>query len=848
MATQLKSGLYKTLAIYSVLIAFALGILLSLFQIYRDYRQQDEHFNQEIKDIIHLVQPSAEKAVYEFDENLGKLVIDSLFDQEAILKATIVDDYGDMFQSRERKVEVKEDSWISGITRFQAREMTFPLQIQSSVDNSQAVIAIYVDPYISLGNFMERSWLTLLTGLIRSILIAIVLLYLSYKLVTQPIEAIAKDLNKVDPFAEEPQHLTLSPKHKDNEIGLLVGKINGLFDNLQNGIKRIQNLNNKLNSEINERQQIEELINYAETNTRGITGYDYINTMLRFLTDSLALRGAIVAKLGNNKSFEVTAHYFSDVRIMDPDSLYQNAISLSDIFSEQEHLMLNQDERTTYFEGCPTLLLPVKDHEGQIIGLIGLIKLNPFAINFYIQHKALLQIFSSRISTEFIRDTQIKVIEELAHNDSLTQLSNRYHFNQELRKAIRTAAKSHSKLALLYLDLYRFKWVNDSFGHKVGDLLLVEIAKRLKQLVDKHHLVARTGGDEFAILLNGKTIAEAQAIALHIHQAMEQPINIDNIVINAKFSIGITAYSESSQDAAKLLKDADMAMFLAKKLPEPKTQIYSEDVNQQAVRRLSLEAEMLNALDKEAFHVEYQPQYKLNKDILVGVEALARWKHPELGLISPEEFIPIAEETGMIHRLSDIVLRKAAEEARNWIQANHSDFKLSVNVSAYQLKSPTVFHEFLDSLKEIQDIAQHITIEITETALIENIDVTASLLNEITDLGMSISIDDFGTGYSSLGYLKSLPLHYLKIDKAFISAIPDSANDIHIVQAVIALSKAMKLEVVAEGVETQAQINLLRDYGCDFVQGYYYSKPISAEQVSKLIAEQSTNVARGSFA
>ncbi len=847
VASQFKSGLYKKLAVYSVIIAFALGILLSLFQIYRDYRQQDEQFNQDINDIIELVKPSAEKAVYEFDENLGSLVIDSLFDQEAILKATIVDDYGDRFQGREKATERSNDTWHSNFTKFQPRELSFPLEIQSSVDNSKAALEIYVDPYISLGNFVERSWLTLITGLVRSILIALVLLYLSYKFVTRPIQSIAENLSQIDPFSNKPQQLTVATEHKDNELGLLVTKINELFNNLQNGIQRIQNLNNKLNSEISERQQIEELINYAETNTRGITGYDYINTMLCFLTDSLSLRGAIIAKKESAESFRVTAHYFSDVRMMEPDNLYQSKIPAYNEFYEQEHILINQEERTAHFDGHPTLLLPVNDHEGQVIGLIGLIKMHAFEVNFYFHHKALLQIFSSRISTEFIRDTQIKVIEELAHNDSLTRLSNRHHFNQRLQQEIIKAKNNHNHLSLLYLDLYRFKWVNDSFGHKVGDLLLVEIAKRLKTHMSQHDLVARIGGDEFAILLIGKTAVEANEIASTIHDAVSAPINIDEIIVNTKVSIGITELSESSSKASKLLKDADMAMFLAKNLPEPKTQIYSEDVNQQVMRRLNLESEMRDTLEAKAFELVFQPQYQLNSNVIVGVEALVRWQHPTLGFISPEEFIPIAEETGMIHKLSEVVIHKAAEQARVWIQESQFNFKLSVNVSAYQLKSTAAFNDLFNSLETIKDIANYLTIEITETALIENIDVTASLLNKITKLGISLSIDDFGTGYSSLGYLKSLPLDYLKIDKAFISAIPESANDIHIVQAVIALSKAMKLEVVAEGVETQAQVNLLRDYGCDFVQGYFYSKPVPAEQITDMILQQKKNIANRSI-
>ncbi|NVJ67457.1 MAG: bifunctional diguanylate cyclase/phosphodiesterase [Gammaproteobacteria bacterium] len=846
MDFQLKSGLYKKLAIYSMLIAFVLGIALSLFQIYSDYRQQDQQFNQSINNIIDLVKPSAEKAVYEFDENLGALVIDNLFDQEAILKATIIDDYGDIFQARERPTSRDNEVWYSNFTKFQPRELSFPLTIPSGADNSKAAVEIYVDPYTSLGHFVERSWLTLITGLIRSVLIALVLLYFSYKFVTRPIQSIAKNLSTIDPFADKPQQLTVKSEHKNNELGLLVGKINELFHNLQNGIQRIQNLNNKLNSEINERQQIEELINYAETNTRGITGYDYINTMLCFLTDSLSLRGAIIAKKTDRNIFMTTAHYFSDVRMMDPDKLYQSTIELPDDFSKQEYLLFNQEERTAYFDCHPTLLLPVNDHDGHIIGLIGLIKMNPFAVNFYIQHKALLQIFSSRISTEFIRDSQIKVIENLAHNDSLTQLANRHHFNQRLKNEIRLVSKNHKNLSLLYLDLYRFKWVNDSFGHKVGDQLLIEIAQRLKAQVTASDLVARIGGDEFAILLIDKTIEDAKQIAQSIHRAIAAPISIDDIVVNTKVSIGITTYSESSKQASKLLKDADMAMFLAKSLPDPKTQVYSTDVNQQVMRRISLESAMRHAIEDEDFYLVYQPQYQLATGTMVGVEALIRWQHAELGLISPEEFIPIAEETGMIHKLSEIVIKKSAEQARDWIQESQYQFKLSVNVSAYQLKNSSVFNDLLKSLEAIKDIANFLTIEITETALIENIDVTASLLQKITDLGVSLSIDDFGTGYSSLGYLKSLPLHYLKIDKAFISAIPESANDIHIVQAVIALSKAMKLEVVAEGVETKAQMNLLRDYGCDFVQGYFYSKPVSAEAISQKIQQQKQSAANRS--
>ena len=589
----------------------------------------------------------------------------------------------------------------------------------------------------------------------------------------------------------------------------------------------------KLNKEISERSQIEKLLNYAEKNTAGSTGYAYVKSMAQFISKSLSFDGIIIAEFQQPYS-EVKA-YFHATETSEDFSHILDIDYIKTQLTKRNTLHLNKESDIKALNGYYCFALPLKSHKGNLIGFLGLLNSTSFSEDFYAQHKALLKIYTSRIATEIEREKQVQFINDLARKDTLTQLANRYGFNKTIEEMIIAADSANSRVALLYMDLDRFKFVNDSFGHRVGDMLLQKVASRLSELLSDKYYLARIGGDEFAVLIPYASSKEPKVVALEIQNEFEAPFTVENRIISTNSSIGIAIYPETAHNSEALLKNADIAMYVAKKSAMPRIEYFSEDINVKARRKVQLESSLNLAILNETIHLVYQPQYRLEDKKLVGMEALLRWEDPILGVISPDEFIPIAEETGLIHKLGAWVFKEVSKQTKIWQKQYNIHFRTSINVSGYQLASPTIFNNLLEHLSTEDINPESLIIEITETALIENIDYTASLLEELTKLGFKISIDDFGTGYSSLRYLRSLPIDYLKIDKAFISTLPNSPHDTHIVQAVIALANAMKLEVVAEGVETAEQADLLGQFHCQYAQGYYFSHPQTPENLVPLL-------------
>ncbi|MDC4203907.1 MAG: EAL domain-containing protein [Candidatus Manganitrophus sp.] len=426
---------------------------------------------------------------------------------------------------------------------------------------------------------------------------------------------------------------------------------------------------------------------------------------------------------------------------------------------------------------------------------------------------------------------------ELAHFDQLTGLPNRTLFQDRLRQALPQASRNGKLVALLFLDLDRFKLVNDSLGHTVGDLLLKEAAGRLTRCVRKSDTVARLGGDEFIVILTNITsVHDAAKVAQKILDDFSRPFGLQGPELFVTPSIGITLYPFDGDDIDLLLKNADTAMYRAKQMGRNNYQFYSAEMNTATIAQLTLESSLRYALKREEFLIHYQPQVDLKTGRITSVEALLRWQHPSLGLVSPQEFIPIAEETGLIVPIGEWVLRTACAQAAAWQKANLPLMHMVVNLSIRQFKQPQLIETVERILGETGLSARHLGLELTESMLMENEERTVATLTQLNKLGIQISIDDFGTGYSSLRYLKCFPIHILKIDQSFVREIETNATDAAIVTSIIALARNLGLRVVAEGVESAAQLKFLRANGCDGMQGYYFSKPLSSEALEKKLS------------
>ena len=429
-------------------------------------------------------------------------------------------------------------------------------------------------------------------------------------------------------------------------------------------------------------------------------------------------------------------------------------------------------------------------------------------------------------------------MEELAYVDSLTGLANRILFRDRLEQVLKGLKRTDATAALLYLDLDEFKRINDSMGHDVGDAVLMKVAETLRQCVRHQDTVARMGGDEFVILLTDiDGMSGASSVARKIMQKMSNPIQLLKKEILISPSIGITLAPADSLNADILLKNADMAMYKAKSSGRNNYQFFTEEMNAQIVDHLTIENDLRHALDTDQLYVKYQPKCDIKTKELVGVEALIRWAHPEKGELSPEYFIPIAETTGLMVKLGKWVLRRACKEIKQLESQGMRDLELAVNLSTRQFRDPDLLETIQNILSETGFKAVNLELEITETTLMEQIDHAIDLLDQIKALGISLTIDDFGTGYSSLNYLKRLPIDTLKIDKTFISDIPNDKDDMEISSAVIAMAHKLGLKVVAEGVSTEEHWAFLEKNKCDIAQGYLMGKPMLTDELVKKFAK-----------
>ncbi len=428
-------------------------------------------------------------------------------------------------------------------------------------------------------------------------------------------------------------------------------------------------------------------------------------------------------------------------------------------------------------------------------------------------------------------------IQHLAHYDALTDLPNRVLFRDRLEQAIIKSQRSNEKLAVIFLDLDRFKQINDTLGHSVGDRLLQVVATRLLECVRGQDTVSRQGGDEFLVMLPGATPEGAAMVAQKMLMALAAPCLIDGHDLRVTPSIGISMYPEDAKDIDALVKLADVAMYHAKDLGRNNYQFYTESLNATAFERLSLESGLRMALERNEFLLHYQPQVDLASGRVIGCEALIRWKHPEYGMVSPARFIPVAEESGLIIEIGEWVLREACRQLRAWQDAGHTSLVMAVNMSALQFRKPGLEEVVLKALNDAGVLAQSLELELTESILMHGIDTTLATLQKFAALGLQLSIDDFGTGYSSLSYLKRFPIHKLKIDQSFVRDIATDVNDAAIVRTIVLMAHSLNLRVIAEGVETNEQQAFLREAGCDEIQGYLFSRPLPAEGFEALLGE-----------
>jgi len=434
-------------------------------------------------------------------------------------------------------------------------------------------------------------------------------------------------------------------------------------------------------------------------------------------------------------------------------------------------------------------------------------------------HRTVLQLNSARERAR-----------HLATHDQLTGLANRALFHDRLEQALAAAKRSRQRIAVLFVDLDGFKGINDTLGHAVGDGLLRGISRRIASCLRETDTAARLGGDEFAVLLtNLAAEIDAATVARKLLAVLSEPIHFRRQSIGVRCSIGISTFPRDASGPEEILKRSDTAMYHAKERGGGRFEFYTEDMNAAIQRRTALEDRLRTALDEDGFVLHYQPQFDLTRGRIIGAEALLRWRHPELGLVSPSHFLPIAEETGLIVPIGDWILRTACEQDAAWGRAGHRGLRVAVNVSSQQFLEAGFADVVRKALEESGLPPVCLELEITESSLLRDVEVTVNTLRRLKDLGVRLAIDDFGTGYSALAYLKRLPIDSLKIDQSFVRALTTDPADATITETIVQLAGGLNLTTIAEGVETLEQLLLLGSYGCNRMQGYLFGKPVPPE-------------------
>lgn len=466
-----------------------------------------------------------------------------------------------------------------------------------------------------------------------------------------------------------------------------------------------------------------------------------------------------------------------------------------------------------------TSKVALRDEQGEIIGMLG-----------SYEDVTTLRMMETQL------EKQAALLTHQRYHDSLTQLANRVLLQDRMQHAIEKCRLHHQSFAVYFIDLDMFKKINDSLGHELGDQILCELSRRLSLLIRGEDTLARLGGDEFVILYESfDQLHETSLLAQRINEVVARPIKIGKHEFYLSASIGISLYPQDGQSVDDLLRCADAAMFRAKDLGRNQFQFYTEDLTQKAVEHIAIQAGLRQALKRDEFEVYYQPQVDAYYDAIIGVEALVRWLHPQQGLLSPINFVPIAEESGIMWEIDRWVMDHAIAQLKQWMASGLNPGKLALNIGVKQLQQAD-FNDWLKACLQKHDCRpEWLEFEITETELMTNFELMISRLNELEQMGVSLAIDDFGTGYSSLAYLKRLPIKKIKIDKSFIRDLPMDEEDAVITRTIIAMADQLGLKVLAEGVETPAQRAFLLQEQCSTIQGFLYSQPVNVQQMTRFL-------------
>lgn len=793
---KVKHRLALRLAQYAVLLAFLIGLVLSSFQVWEDFHEHDSRLDIIINDILAASKPPAIRAVHTLDHALAQEVVNGLMQYPFISRVQIKDELGEVLAEKKIQVSKSKTQWLTEVISENQKKYNLDLSALEYTSPVTGKLMVVVDHDKALQPFFERASSVLITGIVRNVLLVICLISLFHFVLTKPLALLAKQFSRLN-LQDENKPLEVPQRHQTTELGLLSDAGNDFIETVQTLLtenKRshlaLAQSEQLLNQLIN---QIPQLI--MAINKEGI---------LLFCNDQVSdFYGQPIEFVTNRP---LTHLHIVKEEIEQLDAV-RRSVEMNNASEEVSELSWTRPYgKKLYFS----------------------ILAAPF---LHLSERVTLVVATDITDQKVVQDH----ISHMANHDSLTGLPNRTLLNDRLSHSLLTCKRNKVHNALLFIDLDHFKTINDSLGHGVGDQLLKKVSDLLTSQVRLSDTVARLGGDEFVILLQSfhedrdRVSSDVKIVCEKLLNVLSQPIDVQQHQLRIGASIGVVVFPIANKSIDDLMRFADTAMYHAKENGRNSYAFYHQAMSLAVEKQQDMENQLHRALEKEEFCIHYQPLVTVKGDI-IGFEALIRWQHPEHGLMPPIEFIPSLEISGMIVPVSNWLLGECSRQIVRWKEQGfwQEGWYTSINISPLQFYQPDMIPVLEKTITEAGAELTDVCLEITETVAVENIGFAVSRLNRIRELGIQIALDDFGTGYSSLSYLKDLPIDIVKIDRSFIQELGSGNKSQPIVEAVASIAKTYQLRVIAEGIETQAQLEGAHAVGCHIFQGYYIERPQEA--------------------
>lgn len=803
------NGISFQLAKIGIILAFILSFILSSVQLYLDFLNQEKELKSLIDRVIQVATPPAVRSVSTLDDELSYEVVNGLLRYGFIYEVVIYDDTGHVLAQGSSTRPDVPTRWLTNRITENTREYTANLLLPGYSDGTSGSIRFSVDMDLAFEGFYNRSKTALMTGLLRNMFLVLLLFVVFYFTLTKPLVRLSREINNINPDHPGVNRLTQLPSHRKDELAQLIASSNQLLDVVELSLAK--------------RRAVELALRKSEEHLRQII--DHLPVMI-------GARNIAGYYLFANKALATELGYTPDqMRNLHVRQLLKNSVFDIDAMLQNDYRVIRGNEELDVIE----------ERFVTATGKQLFLQTHIMPLAFYDEKVAL--IVSVDITER--KNAQAKM-EFMAHHDALTGLPNRLQLVERLEHELRRAERHGYFGAVLFIDLDQFKTINDSLGHPVGDRVLEVVAERLQQSVREEDLVARLSGDEFVVVLtvldqNIETAAlRAGEISEKIRSIISQPYLYDNLELRVTCSVGVVVYPDKNNSVHELLRYADTAMYQVKEKGRDSIEFFNEDMADKVSRQLTMEGDLHRALEESQFELYYQPKIDIQTNRVIGAEALLRWNHPTKGMVSPVDFIPVLETSGMIIDVGQWVLEEACKALVAWKDAGLwlPGMKLSINISPRQFRRDAFADDVIAVLDKYPLPEHSLDMEITEGILIQRVDDAVVTMTTLSDRGISFSLDDFGTGYSSISYLKRLPVSTLKIDQGFVRDIIDDRNDRVLIETIITMGRLLDMELVAEGVEEQEQLEILKSFGCDYYQGFLFSGAVPFAEFEAVLAHE----------